>query len=126
MAAIQEGLLYTKDHEWIRVEGDFAFVGLSDFAQSEMGDIVFVEMPEEDDELEAGGELGTVESVKAASDVYSPITGTVVEINEDLEDEPGAINETPYEAWIVKVKMTKKDELEKLMDASAYTAYLEE
>ncbi len=126
MSTIKEGLYYSEDHEWVAVEGNVATIGLSDFAQHELGDIVFVEMPEEDDDLEAGGELGTVESVKAASDIYSPVSGKVVAINEDLEDEPGKINAEPYDAWIVKVELSDTAELEKLLSPDGYKAFIEE
>jgi glycine cleavage system H protein len=96
-------LKYTKDHEWLRYEGDFAYVGISDFAQSELGDLVFVNLPEVDDEVVAGEAFGDVESVKAVSDVLSPVTGVVVEINEELLDDASLINSDPYGAWFIKV-----------------------
>lgn len=121
---IIETLLYTKNHEWVRVEGEEAYIGLSDYAQHAMGDIVYVEAPEVDDELEAEEGLGVVESVKAASDVYAPISGTVLEVNEDLEDSPESINEDPYEAFIIKMSIADKAELEELLSAEDYEAYL--
>lgn len=123
---IIETLLYTKNHEWVRVEGEEAYIGLSDYAQHAMGDIVYVEAPEVDDEIEAEEGLGVVESVKAASDVYAPISGTVLEVNEELEDSPESINEDPYEAFIVKVSIADKAELDELLSAEEYEAYLNE
>jgi glycine cleavage system H protein len=120
---INETLLYTKNHEWVRVEGDIAFIGITDYAQHAMGDIVYVEAPEVDDEIKAEEGLGVVESVKAASDIYAPISGTVLEINEDLEDSPEMINKKPYDAFIVKVSIDNKDELDELLNAKEYTDY---
>lgn len=120
------GLFYTKDHEWLKVEGDTAYVGITDFAQHALGDIVYVEMPEVDDEVEAEDNFGTIESVKAASDMLMPITGTVLEINEALEDDPAAINTDPYENWIIKIKISNASDLDGLMDASAYEAFCSE
>lgn len=121
-----ETLLYTKNHEWVRVEGDEAYIGITDYAQHAMGDIVYVEAPEVDDEIEAEEGLGVVESVKAASDIYAPISGTVVEVNEDLEDSPENINDDPYDAFIVKVSIADKAELDELLTAEEYEAYLNE
>ena len=116
-------LMYSKTHEWIRYEGDEAYIGISDFAQSELGDLVFVNLPEVDDQIEMGEAFGDVESVKAVSDVISPVSGTVLEINEALLDAPELINEKPYEAWFIKVgDITETDEL---MDADAYDAFCE-
>lgn len=123
MAKIIDGLYYSESHEFVRVEGDYGFVGITDYAQNALGNIVYVDMPEVDDELEAGEEFGAVESVKAASDLISPVSGTVVEVNEELEDAPEKINEDAYGSWIVKVELTSADELEKLMDAKAYEQY---
>lgn len=117
---IIEDLLYTKDHEWARVEGDFAFIGITDFAQHSLGDIVFVELPELDTEFEKGDSFGTVESVKAAEDIYIPLSGTVVEINEEISDDPALVNKAPYENWFVKIELSEKSEVEDLMDAKAY------
>lgn len=99
-----ENLVYTKSHEWVKLEGDVALVGLTDFAQDALGDIVFVNLPEEGDELEAGEVFADVESVKAVSDVFAPISGTVAEVNEELLDNPAAVNQSPYDAWFVKVE----------------------
>ena len=122
MAKTVEGLYYSESHEWVKVEGDVAIIGITDFAQLAMGDLSYVDMPEVDDELEAGEEFGAVESVKAASDLFCPVTGTVVEINEALEDAPELLNEDAFANWIMKVKMNDPSELEGLMDAAAYEA----
>lgn len=122
MSKVIEGLLYSESHEWVKVEGDVAVIGVSDFAQKEMGDITYVDMPEVDDEVEAGEEFGALESVKASSDLYSPVSGVVVEVNEELEDSPELINEDAYAAWIIKVRMSDPAELDALMDAAAYAA----
>lgn len=117
-------LLYTKSHEWVRLEGDAAYIGLTDFAQDALGDLVFVNLPEVGDEMEAGAVFADVESVKAVSDVYSPLSGTVEEVNEELLDAPEKINEAPYDAWFVKVVgITEKEEL---ISAEAYVKVCEE
>ncbi|MFK5925805.1 MAG: glycine cleavage system protein GcvH [Desulfuromusa sp.] len=121
-----EELKYTEDHEWILVEDDIATVGITDFAQDQLGDVVFVELPEVGDNLEVGKTLGVVESVKAVSDVYAPVSGEVVEINEELPDEPEVLNSSPYEAgWMVKIKMTDPAILDELMDVAAYQEFVE-
>ena len=117
---IKKELKYTKSHEWVKVDGDKALIGITDFAQSHMGDIVFLELPKNGDELIVGGLLGVVESVKAAADVYSPVSGTVEESNKAFEDEPDKINKEPYESWFVKVELKDLSELDQLLDASAY------
>ncbi len=122
MAKTVEGLYYSESHEWVKVEGNVAIVGITDFAQHAMGDLSYVDMPEVDDEIEAGEEFGAVESVKAASDLFSPVSGTVVEINEALEDAPELLNEDAFENWIIKVEMSDPSQLEALMDAAAYEA----
>ena len=122
MAKTVEGLYYSESHEWVKVEGDVAVIGITDYAQHSMGDLSYVDMPEVDDELAAGDEFGAVESVKAASDLYSPVSGTVIEVNEELEDAPELLNEDAFANWIIKVKMTAPSELEGLMDAAAYEA----
>ena len=117
-------LKYTKDHEWLKMEGDIAVVGISDFAQDSLGDVVFINLPEVGDTVTAGESFGDVESVKAVSDVNSPVTGVVVEINEELADAPETLNTDPYGAWIIKVeKITASEEL---MDAAAYEAFCAE
>ena len=121
MSKVLEGLLYSESHEWVKVEGDIAVVGVSDFAQKEMGNITYVDLPDVDDDVTAGEDFGALESVKAASDLIAPVSGTVVELNEALEDEPELINNDAYANWIIKVKMSDKSELDALMDAAAYT-----
>lgn len=123
---IVEGLLYTKDHEWIRVEGNKAYIGITDYAQEAMGDIVYVELPELDEEFDQEDTLCAIESVKAANDVFLPISGRVVEINESLEEEPEAVNENPYENWIACVEMADESELKDLMNAGEYEAFVAE
>ena len=125
MAKVIEGLYYSESHEFIRVEGDFGFIGITDFAQKALGNVVYVDMPDVDDEVNAGEEFGAVESVKAASDLISPVSGTVVEVNEALEDEPGLINKDACENWIIKVEISDKNELADLMNAQAYTEFCE-
>ena len=120
MSKIIDGLYYSESHEYVKVEGDFGFIGITDYAQHELGNVVYVDMPEVDDEVTAGEDFGAVESVKAASDLMSPVSGTVVEVNEALEDEPGLINKDAFENWIIKVEMSDMSELENLMDAAAY------
>ncbi|NFN86376.1 glycine cleavage system protein GcvH [Clostridium sporogenes] len=117
---VLNNLLYTKDHEWIKVEDNKAYIGITDCAQRMLGDIVFVELPEVDDEIEKGGTFATIESVKAASDSYMPAGGTVIEINEELEDNPAALNEEPYENWIIAIELKDKSELEKLIKPEDY------
>ena len=120
MAKVIEGLYYSESHEYVKVEGDFAYVGITDYAQHALGNVVYVEMPEVDDEVEAGEDFGAVESVKAASDLISPVSGTVVEVNEALEDKPELLNEDAFANWIMKVELSDKTELDNLMDAAAY------
>lgn len=120
MAKVIEGLFYSESHEYVKVEGDFAYVGITDYAQHALGNVVYVDMPEVDDEVEADEDFGAVESVKAASDLISPVSGTVVEVNETLEDKPELLNEDAFENWIMKVQLSDKSELDALMDAAAY------
>ena len=120
MSKIIDGLYYSESHEYVKVEGDFGFIGITDYAQHELGNVVYVDMPEVDDEVTAGEDFGAVESVKAASDLMSPVSGTVVEVNEALEDEPGLINKDAFENWIIKVELSDKSELDGLMDVAAY------
>lgn len=120
MSKVIEGLLYSESHEWVKVEGDIATIGISDFAQKEMGDITYVDLPEVDDEIEEGEEFGALESVKASSELVSPVSGTVVETNEALEDNPELINEDAYSAWIIKIRLSDVSELDALMNAEAY------
>ncbi|MBC8631414.1 glycine cleavage system protein GcvH [Paraclostridium tenue] len=118
-------LKYCKEHTWVKVEDDYAYIGITDYAQDQLGEILFVEMPEVEDEITKGKDFGVVESSKVASDLIAPISGEVVEINEALEDEPEAINEDPYEAWIIKVKISDNDELESLLNSDGYESSLE-
>ncbi len=121
MAKVIEGLYYSESHEYVRVEGNIGFVGITDYAQHALGN----DMPEVDDEVSAGEEFGAVESVKAASDLISPVTGVVIEVNEDLEDQPELVNQDAYENWIIKVTLADKSELDNLMDAKAYATFCE-
>lgn len=123
MSKVKEGFKYAETHEWVKVEGEFAFIGISDYAQHELGDVVYVDFPEVDDEITQGKEFGAVESTKAASDLLAPVSGTVVEVNGDLDDAPELINEDPYANWMIKVKLNDPSELDKLMDAKAYAAF---
>ncbi len=123
MAKFEEGLYYSESHEYVRVEGDFGYIGISDFAQNALGNVVYVDMPEVDDDVEAGEEFGAVESVKAASDLNSPVSGTVVEVNEALEDTPELINKDAFANWMIKVELSDKAELDNLMDAKAYEEF---
>ncbi|MCR5577600.1 MAG: glycine cleavage system protein GcvH [Prevotella sp.] len=125
MAKVIEGLYYSESHEFVRVEGNFGFIGITDYAQNALGNVVYVDMPDVDDEVSAGEEFGAVESVKAASDLISPVSGTVVEVNEALEDTPELINEDAFENWIIKVELSDASELDNLMDAQAYAAFCE-
>ncbi|NVK10918.1 MAG: glycine cleavage system protein GcvH [Gammaproteobacteria bacterium] len=121
MSNIPSELKYIDSHEWIRVEGDCAVVGVTDHAQESLGDVVFVELPEVGAELAAGDEAGVVESVKAASDIYSPLSGEIVEVNTELEDAPETVNDSPYDdGWFFKIKLSDMSELDGLLDADAY------
>ncbi|MBQ7194266.1 MAG: glycine cleavage system protein GcvH [Bacteroidales bacterium] len=122
MAKIIEGLRYSESHEWVKAEGNVAVVGVSDFAQEEMGDITYLDMPMVGDEFAAGDEFGALESVKASSDLYCPVSGKVIEVNETLEDAPENINSDPFGSWIIKLEMSDPSELDALMDAAAYQA----
>ena len=126
MAKVIEGLYYSESHEYVKVEGDFAYISITDYAQHALGNVVYVDMPEVDDEVEAGEDFGAVESVKAASDLVSPVSGTVVEVNEALEDKPELINEDAFANWIMKVELSDKEELDNLMDAAAYEEHCKE
>lgn len=116
----KSGLLYSNDHEWVRVEGEKAYVGITDYAQHSLGEIVYVELPSIGDEIDAGDVFGVIESVKAASDSYLPISGKVLEVNEALSDSPQLINEDPYGSWIVAVEITDKATLDNLMNEQEY------
>ena len=126
MSKVLEGLRYSESHEWVKVEGGIAVIGVSDFAQAEMGDITYVDLPEEGDEVQAGEEFGALESVKASSELISPVSGKVVAVNEELDEAPEKVNEDAYENWIIKVEMSDPSELDDLMDAEAYKAHIGE
>lgn len=120
---ILEGLYYSKDHEWVKIEGNKAYIGITDYAQHALGEIVYVEMPEVDEEIESGEVFGVIESVKAASDSFSPISGKVLEINEELEDAPELLNEKPYESWILAVEISDESEFKNLLDSEEYEKF---
>lgn len=123
MAKVIEGLYYSESHEYVRVEGNTGFIGITDYAQNALGNVVYVDMPDVDEEITAGEDFGAVESVKAASDLLSPVSGTVLEVNEALEDQPELINQDAFENWIIKVELSDTGELDQLMDAKAYEAF---
>ncbi|HLR20656.1 MAG TPA: glycine cleavage system protein GcvH [Tissierellaceae bacterium] len=123
---VVKDLFYAEDHEWVKVEGEEAYIGITDFAQDELGDIVYVELPEEGDELEKDDVLAGVESVKAASDSYMPVDGKVVEVNEDLLDSPELINEDAFENWLVKVELADKSQVDELMSSEEYEEFTSE
>ncbi|MBI9012052.1 MAG: glycine cleavage system protein GcvH [Clostridiales bacterium] len=120
---VLENLLYTEEHEWLKVEGSTAYFGITDYAQNMLGGIVYVELPDEDDELEKGENFAVIESVKAATDVIAPVDGTVLMANDTLDDNPELMNESPYDAWIVKIELSDPAQLEGLMDSKAYEAF---
>ena len=126
MSTILEGLYYAESHVYVKVEGEFGYVGITDYAQHELGNVVYVDMPEVDDEVTAGEDFGAVESGKAASDLISPVSGTVVEVNEALVDNPELVNSDPYANWIIKVQLSDPSEVENLMDAAGYKAAIGE
>ncbi|HBV23013.1 MAG TPA: glycine cleavage system protein GcvH [Jeotgalicoccus sp.] len=124
--SLPQDLKYSEDHEWIKVEGNTVTIGITDFAQSELGDIVFVELPEEGDDISTGDSFGSVESVKTVSELYAPVSGSIVAVNEELEDSPELVNESPYEgAWMLKVELSDESELDNLLDAAGYQAVIE-
>lgn len=122
MAKVIEGLYYTESHEYVKVEDGYGYVGITDYAQEQLGNVVYVDMPEVGDDVAAGENFGAVESVKAASDLVSPVSGSVEAVNEALEDEPELVNKDAFANWIIKVKLSDADELDGLLDASAYEA----
>ena len=124
MAKIIEGLLYSESHEFVKVEGNTAYIGITDFAQSQLGNVVYVELPEEGDEVEAEETFGAVESVKAASDLIAPVSGTVLEVNEALNDEPELVNKDAFEDWIMKVELSDTEQLKGLMSAADYEKFV--
>jgi len=120
-----ENLKYSQDHEWVRVEGNIAIIGISDHAQSELGDVVYIDIPDDIDSVTAGETVGTIEAVKTVADILSPVSGKVVEVNRSLNDSPDTVNKDPYGAgWIFKVEMSDPSELDKLMDVNAYKALI--
>ncbi len=121
MAKVIEGLYYAESHEFVKVEGNIGYIGITDYAQEQLGNVVYVDMPETDEDVTAGEEFGAVESVKAASDLISPVSGKVIEINEALEDAPELINEDAFSNWIIKVELSDPSELNSLLDSSAYS-----
>lgn len=121
---VPENLLYTKEHEWIKVVGKTALIGITDYAQHEVGDIVYVELPGEDEEFEIGAPFGVIESVKAASDIYAPINGKILKVNEELESNPSLINEDAYGSWIVSIQIEDESQLEDLLSATSYKQLL--
>jgi glycine cleavage system H protein len=122
---IPSELRYTKDHEWVKVEGDTAIVGITDYAQSELGDVVYVELPEDGAEVSMNETFGSIEAVKAVADLFSPVSGEVIEINESIQDEPEKVNQDAYgDGWMVKIRLSNPDELSQLMDASAYEKHI--
>jgi glycine cleavage system H protein len=124
---VLDELLYTETHEWLKVEGDEAYYGITDYAQHELGDIVYVELPDEEDDLEAGESFGSIEAVKAVEDLISPVTGTVLELNEELEDAPETINKSAFEdGWIIKIKLADLSELDNLLSAEQYKKIIED
>ncbi len=123
MAKVIEGLYYSESHEYVKVEGGYGYIGITDYAQNALGNVVYVDMPEVDDDIEADEEFGAVESVKAASDLIAPVSGTVVEVNDKLEDTPELVNQDAYANWIIKVELSDESELGKLMDARAYEEF---
>lgn len=125
MAKVIEGLYYSESHEYVRIEGNYGYIGITDYAQHALGNIVYVDMPETDDEVEAGQEFGAVESVKAASDLIAPVSGTVAENNAELDQSPELLNEDAFAHWIIKVELSDTTELDSLMDAKTYAAFCE-
>lgn len=121
---VKEGLYYTKEHEWLKIEGDTGIVGITHYASEELGDIAFIELPKPG-KVEKGGKMCEIESVKAVSDIYAPISGEIIEANGELTDSPELINKDPYSAWIAKIKIGDREELDELLSAQEYTEYLE-
>lgn len=123
---VKKDLMYTKDHEWVKIEGEEAYVGLCDYAQDHLGEIVYVELPDVDDEFDVEDAVAAIESTKAASDLFAPMAGVVTEVNEELEDSPELLNEKPYDAWVVKMKLEDASATDDLMNAEEYEKYLAE
>ncbi|MEX3458361.1 glycine cleavage system protein GcvH [Staphylococcus hominis] len=125
--AVPSEFKYSKEHEWVKVEGNTATIGITEYAQGELGDIVFVELPDVDDEINEGDTFGSVESVKTVSELYAPVSGKIVEINDELEDSPEFVNESPYEkAWMVKVELNDESQLDELLSAEQYSEMIGE
>lgn len=124
MTMVIDGLKYSEDHEWVKLEGSKAYIGITDYAQHALGDLVYVELPEEGDSFEQGDSFGVIESVKAASDAYMPISGKIVEINSTVVDDPASLNADAYANWLIAVEVTDMAQVEALMDAAAYRAHL--
>lgn len=126
MANIPENLHYSKDHEWVLVEGDTATVGITDYAQDSLGDVVYVDLPKVGDQFHAHDSVGSVESVKAVSDIFTPVSGEILEVNEALNDTPESVNSDPYgEGWMIKIQLSNSSEIDELMNAAAYQEYLD-
>ena len=126
MAKVIEGLYYAETHEYVRIDGEYGYIGITDYAQEALGTVVYVDMPETDDEVTAGEEFGAVESVKAASDLIAPVSGVVVEVNDQLADNPELVNADPYAHWIIKVELSDKTELDQLLTAADYDTFCKE
>ena len=126
MAKVIEGLYYSESHEFVKVSGNVGYIGITDYAQHALGNVVYVDMPDVDDDIEIDDDFGAIESVKAASDLKAPVSGKVIELNESLEDEPGLLNKDAYENWIIKVELSDTAELKNLMDAKAYEEFCAE
>ncbi len=125
MSSIPTDLKYTEDHEWVKVEGDVATCGITDYAQGELGDVVFLELPEDGDDLKQGDVFGSVEAVKTVADLYAPVSGAVTSVNDDLEDEPELVNKDPYgKGWLLKITLSDPGEMDGLMDAEAYEQHI--
>ncbi len=125
--SVPEDLKYSRDHEWVLIEGNIATVGVTDHAQAQLGDVVFIELPEEEDDVTKGESFGTVESTKAVADLYAPASGVVIEVNNDLLDNPETVNQDPYgDAWMIKIEISDEVDLENLMDAETYERFIEE
>ncbi len=126
MSKIPENLLYTEEHEWVSIEGDVATIGITDFAQSSLGDIVFVELPESETKFDKGDSFGVVESIKSVSDLYTPLSGSVLEKNEEIEDSPEKLNENAFASWLLKIKMSDASQADSLMNAEKYKSFCED
>lgn len=127
MANVPKELKYSEEHEWVRVDGDNATIGITDYAQGELGDVVFLELPEPGEEFKQGDSFGSIEAVKTVADLYSPVSGAVTEVNEALDDAPEKVNESPYgDGWLIKLELTDPTELDGLMDAEAYAQHIEQ